>query len=223
MTNKDKMVGYELEYNTLRAEILQNQKNSLQIITFSLTGTAVILGIAANSIFVGNDVVIRGPEMLQNWMFVLPLVILVPSYYLYLTQVAATFKLGAYIRVFLEPECEQLNYETLWSKYIGRDPKDTFLEKCHHTLSNNASHLIFWLLMLTCFSIFIYRANSLCIFFVFSICIGISLIPAYSFFKNTFDTDGQAKKWIDAAQSGDKKTGLSGNCVLSRFKRRLKR
>jgi hypothetical protein len=94
----DNEVGYEVEYNTLRAEILQNHKNCLQILGFAITGTVVILGYAFKS-----------EEPNSNWLFMLPLIVLIPCLFLYIGQVAATFRMGAYIRVFLESRTELRN------------------------------------------------------------------------------------------------------------------
>jgi hypothetical protein len=189
MTNKDKTVGCEVEYNTLRAEILQNQKNMLQIITFSLVATAAILSIAANGIPVEGKVVCADHKSLVNWLFVVPLVILVPGYYLYLNQVAACFKLGAYIRVFLESKCEQLNYETLWSNYEISESK----------LYHYSAHLIFLLPMLVCIFVFGHQTiiESWCPVIITSFFTFIVVVPRTCFFMKIFNLAEQDQKWED--------------------------
>lgn len=91
----------EWEYAALRAEILQNQRNALALITGSVAATAAILSAA-----ISFD---------NGYVSLMVLVVVTPATYLWLSQVDSSYRLGAYIRRFLEPYEEKLQYEAKWA------------------------------------------------------------------------------------------------------------
>lgn len=97
MTSKS---ATEWEYKALRDEILQNQRNCIQILAVSIAATGVILGFSV-------------PSEKGYYLCLIPLIILVPALYLLISQVETTFRMGTYIRLFIEMEIEELQFETL--------------------------------------------------------------------------------------------------------------
>ncbi len=138
---ENKAVSYEVEYNTLRAEILQNHKNCLQILGFAITATTAILIYA---IKISGS---RNPDTTE-WLFLLPHAVILPSYLLYLSQVAATFRMGSYIKVVLEskPECKRLNFETYWSYYYRKDQNSNKWSKLLGIINDYPAHSLFFLM-----------------------------------------------------------------------------
>jgi hypothetical protein len=199
----DNEVGYEVEYNTLRAEILQNHKNCLQIIGFAITGTVVILGYAFQS-----------EETNANWLFMLPLIVLIPCLFLYIGQVAATFRMGAYIRVFLESktECKRLNFESRWFHYRGSKPEDwtTYKgigKKQFLFINDHAGLLVLWSLIFICmllgFSLLSY--GSLSGFLVNLFILGLDAFICFLLFSSwkfnqqvVYNKEDYEVKWIKA-------------------------
>lgn len=86
------------EYNSLRGEIQGNAQRIATMVAFTVTTVSGILGFA-----------------LQNknqHLFLVPFLILVPSLLFINSQLISTARISAYLRYFVEPKTEDLNWET---------------------------------------------------------------------------------------------------------------
>jgi len=92
----------EWEYKTLRDEILQHQRISVQILAMSIAATGIILGISVPS--------------KDSYLSLIPLIVLIPAIYIYISFINTIFRLAAYISMFIETNTEGLQYETLWAE-----------------------------------------------------------------------------------------------------------
>ena len=89
----------EWEYKTLRDEILQRQRISVQILAMSIAATGIILGISVQS--------------KDGYLSLIPLIVLIPAIYIYISFINTIFRLAAYISMFIETKTEGLQYETI--------------------------------------------------------------------------------------------------------------
>lgn len=86
------------EYNALREEVKTNSEITANIFTFSMTATAAILGYGFTS---------------SLWpVFLAPLVLILPSLWYVSSQLTSTIRIAAYIKTFIEPQLQGLNWET---------------------------------------------------------------------------------------------------------------
>lgn len=86
------------EYQMLQDEIASNSSLVAQVFIFSVTATAALIGYGIEA---------------GNWLvFLAPFAVLLPSMWFIASQLEATVRIATYIRLFLEPDVEGLNWET---------------------------------------------------------------------------------------------------------------
>ncbi|KPK65393.1 MAG: hypothetical protein AMK73_03110 [Planctomycetes bacterium SM23_32] len=109
----DKYEGMLAEYGSLREEIMRRQQARLLILGFTLAGVGAVLGVA-----LGSDSS-TSPELdhvvfgLTGWGVLLVNGALMLT--IYHTQ--AIERIAAYIRTFIEPEVDGLQWETRWAAF----------------------------------------------------------------------------------------------------------
>jgi predicted neutral ceramidase superfamily lipid hydrolase len=92
--NKETLIT---EYNSLREEIKNNSQVTAQIFTVTITATALLIGYATQT---------------KNWIvFLSPFAVLIPSLWFISSQLESTIRIATYIKTFIEPKIEDLNWE----------------------------------------------------------------------------------------------------------------
>jgi len=90
------------EYKTLRTEIMELHKRKNSYVIYTLISTATILGIAI--------------EYLSPYIFLLPLIIIIPLSHKTLALDGSILGVGTYISVVIESESKYLQWETYQQK-----------------------------------------------------------------------------------------------------------
>lgn len=88
------------EYNSLRAEIDRNSQITTTVFLANVTVTAALIGYGLSS-RLGS-------------IFLSPFAIIIPSLFFISSQLESTTRIAAYVKVFLEADSEELNWETRW-------------------------------------------------------------------------------------------------------------
>jgi hypothetical protein len=86
------------EYKTLRQEIMENFKRKNSFVIYAIIATATIFGFAL--------------EYPSPFVFLLPLIIIIPLSYRTLAENRAILRIGTYIFVVIESKLENLHWET---------------------------------------------------------------------------------------------------------------
>ena len=90
-------VGLITEYEMLQAEISSNSASVSNVFTVSATATAGLLGYGLQA---------------ESWLvFLSPFALLLPSLWFIASQLESTTLIATYIRTFIEPEADGLNWE----------------------------------------------------------------------------------------------------------------
>ena len=88
------------EYNALRTEIDRNSQITTTVFLANVTVTAALIGYGLSSRL--------------GVIFLSPFAIIIPSLFFISSQLESTTRIAAYIKVFLEADSEELNWETRW-------------------------------------------------------------------------------------------------------------
>ncbi len=91
------------EYNALRDEIINLRSLASSTLHFSVMAEVIAIGY----LFQLKD--------LSFILFPVPFLIIVPSFYIIISRLQAIYRIGSYIKIFLEKD-QGLSWETRWSK-----------------------------------------------------------------------------------------------------------
>jgi hypothetical protein len=133
----------EDEYNKLCDEINQNAQISANIYLANITVTAILLGYAIKD----NPI---------WYMFLSPFSIIIPSILLISSYVSSTIRIGTYIKLFIEPTNNELNWETRLQNLRNKN----FMKSKHSSFSRSVSFLFILLGSFCLILSFIYAYKS---------------------------------------------------------------
>ena len=88
------------EYSALRTEVDSNSQIVMTVFLANVTVTAGLIGYGLSSGY--------------GLIFLSPFVIIIPSLFFITSQLTSTVRIAAYIKVFLEDEHDELNWEGRW-------------------------------------------------------------------------------------------------------------
>ena len=108
MTDDERQIE---EYKTLREEILQNQRALVQFLTIFISMSTAVFGYALS-----NE---------SSYGMLAPLILLIPGVYLVVGQWEQMYRIGAYIRLVIEPELPGLSWESSWAELRSFGLKST--------------------------------------------------------------------------------------------------
>ena len=133
------------EYKTLRQEILEKFKRKDSFLIYTVIATATIFGFAI--------------EFPSPYIFLLPLVIIIPLSYSTLGEEKGILHIGTYISLVIESKLKGLQWETY--HYKRREPKEVKGSLKANILRQLSNYLLFDLLAALCLFTSFWHVTSL--------------------------------------------------------------
>lgn len=182
----------EIEYNTLRAEILQSIQTAKNYRVISYTITIAILAFAFNQH--------------QALFFLIPFVAIYPLYILFLSEIINTLRIGTYIMVFIESTSKELNWESRLYKY-----DQTYLPK--KAKLNSFSSLCFCCLILSILHLD-FTTRTLQFYITILLQIIVLIFGLYLFITKRPDYAQTKRKYIENWQTIKKSDQIKADSTL---------
>jgi len=107
------------EYKTLREEIMRTQRDRQVVLGFAITGVGTILGLIFKDFQKEHNggSLVREPSWYGFALISIALLVLIGSLLLTRQHTLTIERISSYIRNFIEPNVDGLNWETRWTRY----------------------------------------------------------------------------------------------------------
>ncbi len=113
-------MSQDKEYNTLRAEILQNSNGQFSMVSFAITVTVALIGYG----FTNNN----------SFIFLAPLLVLALVLIHLIRNIYSMLRIASYIRMFIECEADGLKWETYMHRFRAKTSNQKQFSHIQHTL-----------------------------------------------------------------------------------------
>ena len=113
----EERTGIFAEYQSLRSEIQETQRQRLQIISLTVGAFGGLLAISAGYTLNAENTTPHTQIVVAVGGAIALYAILIPSLIMMLSAQQAIQRLGEYIRIFIEPLIPGLNWESRWREY----------------------------------------------------------------------------------------------------------
>lgn len=219
-TRSKKKIKYlaEKEHDFLRGELVHLKDCQVKFLTFSVTATAVILGIIGRSSLMYST----GSKVPIGGMWLIPLAVLLPAWWIFFDKATTITRIVGYFRLLEKIILEETNVsnfpgwenalEEFRKKYTGGkfiDLKELFKILIFLTTHRYwvITYYIFFFLSLVCFIGSWKESNLLIIFFAGGLFLITTLWNArilWALIDGKYSFNNNAKRWEDILQIADK-------------------
>jgi hypothetical protein len=135
----EKMSLKEIEYKALRDEIINDFKSMDQVFLYTVVITVTILSLCIKFY---EDV---------PFLLLMPVIVIIPFGYRYVSKLRAIIKMGAYIEAFIESGNKDIGWESRHRQIHISSNK--FFDKIPYYIDRLFTISIFWVLLIVCLSL----------------------------------------------------------------------
>ena len=129
----------EIEYKALRDEIINDFKSMDQVFLYTVVITVTILSLG-----------IKFYKDIPSFLL-MPVIVIIPFGYIYVSKLRAIIKIGAYIEAFIESGNKDIGWES--RHRLIHISSNKFFDKIPYYIDRLFTISIFWVLLIVCLSL----------------------------------------------------------------------